>query len=145
MSERVVLVPSYLAHQGESFIFVSPASECKRCRHRPACVEGLVPRRVYRIVETREKTFECPIHGEMRPVRITISDLRAALPERIAIEGAIVNFHPIECDDMRESVYDLCNPPGVRPGDRVLIKKVEGILGDYEGERLVLCVISPFY
>ncbi|MGC9019790.1 MAG: UPF0179 family protein [Candidatus Methanodesulfokora sp.] len=144
MSERIILVPSYLAHQDESFIFISSASECNKCKHRPACVEGLMPGRVYRIIEVREKTFECSVHGEVKPVKITMSDLRAALPEKIAIEGALVNFPSIKCNDMRKRMYDLCNPPGIKPGDRVLIKKIEGVLGEYEGERLVLCVIRPY-
>lgn len=103
-----------------------------------------MPRKVYRIIEVREKTFECPVHGEVKPVKIVISDLRAALPEKIAIEGALVNFPYIKCDDMRKDLYDLCNPPGIKPGDRVLIKKVEGILGEYEGEKLILCILRPY-
>ncbi|WP_161969814.1 UPF0179 family protein [Candidatus Methanodesulfokora washburnensis] len=144
MFERIVLVPSYLAHRDESFIFVSPASECNKCKHRPACVEGLISGRIYRIIETREKTFECPVHGEVKPAKITMSDVRAALPEKVAIEGAIVNFTSIKCNDLRKDMYTLCNPVGIKPGDRVLVKKVEGFLGEYEGERLVLCIIRPY-
>ncbi len=125
MEGRFVLVPKYLARAGEKFQFVEYSSRCFECKYRAACVEGLVPGRVYLIKDVKDKELECPIHGLMVPAKVVVSDLEVAIPAKIAVRGATIIYNrPWRCSSLTCKYYSACFPVGVIPGDRIKIEEL---------------------
>ncbi len=126
--EIVSLAPSRLASKGFKFIFEGVSETCRRCRLRSACVDGLEEKRVYEIVDINwKKKFSCPLHGEVVVVTLRKAHLTVALPPGL-IEGVIIQYKPIECEDILCKNFPYCNPEGIKQGDKIKIIREIGPL-----------------
>ena len=145
MGRRVVtLIPEGQAKTGYRFLFTGPAEACRRCRLRSVCVENLTEGRVYEVMSAiPKKKFPCDLHGgEVVPVEVHIPPIEVAIPKRQAVVGAVLKFRPPSCPSECET-RDLCEPPGLKAGDR--IKIVEVLPRDLrcpKGEDLAACLVE---
>ncbi len=142
MEGRIVLVPKYLARIGEKFQFLEYSDRCFECKYRAACIEGLIPGRVYIIKGIKDKELECPIHGPMVPARVFVSDVEVAIPAKIAVKGATIIYNrPWRCGSLTCKYYPVCFPIGVIPGDKIRIEEFLGEIPSCEhfSEKRVSC------
>ncbi len=123
---KVTLIGVRLAKVGVEFVFDGPASECESCRLKNTCMSLDIGRR-YRVVGTRDIHHECPLHdGGVYAVEVVEMLTIVAIESRKALEGSKISFDPPRCDKNNCSIYDLCHPPWLRPGDKCTINSVLG-------------------
>ncbi len=128
--EIVSLVPSRLASKGFKFIFEGISEACRKCRLRAACVDGLEEGRVYEVVDINwKKKFGCPLHGEVVVVTLRKAHLTVALPTGL-IEGVVIQYKPIECENILCRNFQYCNPDGIRQGDKIKVIREIGPIKD---------------
>jgi len=121
----ITLVGIKQARKGFEFLHESPSEKCKKCEYYRVCIENLEVGRVYRVVGLREKVFPCPLHeGGARVVEVVESEISAAIPQKLALEGAIITFHKITCENFACKYRSLCFPIGIYEGDRCEIVSI---------------------
>ncbi len=83
---------------------------------------GLEPGRIYRVTSIRGKNLPCKLHGDgAKVVEVEESDIEASLESRLAVEGALISYRPMECERSDCEKRALCRPLGLRAGDRCKI------------------------
>lgn len=113
------------AKVGYRFVFVGIPQECKSCGLFRVCLGNLELGRVYEVVGVRSMAHDCALHEVgARVVEVRESEVEAALESRVAVEGGIVTFAPIRCVNEGCPYARLCNPVGLRYGDRCKVVKV---------------------
>jgi len=118
------LISEKCAKIGYKFVHEGGAEECKNCPLRKACIENLEEGRVYEVIGVRRKSHTCPLHGEkVVVVDVVQAAVEAAVKKRLAIEGVIISYHPIVCDEPCRFKL-ICQPQGLKSGDRVKIEKL---------------------
>lgn len=96
----------------------------------------LEPSRLYRIVEVREKIFQCRIHENgVKLVVVEESPVEAAMEDRLIVEGAVLTFSPIVCR-IECNNKSLCIPEGLRKNDKCQVIKVGEKLNCLAGLKL---------
>lgn len=130
----VTLVGKKQARKGFKFVFSAPSAQCENCEYGRVCVEKLKPGRVYQVVRLRENVFPCPLHeGGVRVVEVVEAEVSAAIPSKLAVEGATIVFKSPECETALCENATLCYPVGLKNGDKCIIVKVEEKLSCIEG------------
>ena len=126
----ITLVGVRQAKEGFVFIHQGPSSNCEHCEYYQVCIKNLEAGRVYKVVRLREKVFPCMLHeAGVRVVEVVESDILAALPSKLAIEGAVITFQKVECDIQSCEHYELCVPRGLANGNQCTVLKIgENIL-----------------
>lgn len=138
----VTLVGVRQARDGFVFIHQGISSECEDCECNEVCIKNLENGRVYKVVRVREKTFPCKLHEKgVRVVEVVESDILAALPSKLAIEGAVITFRKQECDVQACEHFEHCVPCGLLDGDRCVIVEVGGNVACSGGLSLVKVVL----
>lgn len=131
----ITLVGVKQARKGLEFLHEKPCEKCEKCEYCNVCTGNLEVGRVYRIVKLREKVLPCPLHeGGVRVVEVIESEVSAAIPQRIALEGAVITFHQVECGNFGCRNRSFCFPLGIYEGDRCEIvglgEKIDCMRGD---------------
>jgi len=117
-------VGAKLARPGMKFLHGTPNKICKSCKYYRVCMGNLEPGRVYEVVRVRPIKHECPLHeGGVIVVEVKEAEVYALIYRRLAIEGAIITYHPIFCENPC-SLSNLCVPLGLKDGDKCKIIKV---------------------
>ena len=128
MREReflITLISKSQARIGNVFINKGPCPECKDCRYFQVCIRNLEVGRVYKILRIREKTLLCDfLNTEMVVVEIEQAGINAAIPSKIAVEGAVVAINKIRCDIEDCKNIQLCFPIGIKNIDRCQVLSV---------------------
>jgi len=138
----ITLVGVRQAEEGFIFIHQGLSSGCEGCEYYQVCIENLEVGRVYKVVELREKVFPCRLHeAGVRVVEVVESDILAALPSKLAIEGAIITFQKVECDVQACEHHQLCVPRGLFNGDHCTILKIEENVSCSKGLPLAKAVL----
>ena len=123
---KITLIGVRLAKVGIEFVFNGPTSECEGCRLKNNCMNLDIGRR-YRVVGTRDTHHECPLHdGGVYAVEVVEMLTIVAIESRKALEGSKISFDPPRCDKNVCSIYDLCHPLWLRPGDKCTINSIVG-------------------
>jgi uncharacterized protein (UPF0179 family) len=129
----VTVVGKMQCKVGFEFVFGGPLAECRDCKVRNVCFH-LEENRRYRVRSIREVQHECKIHEDgVRVVEVEKIPMRAMIPAKAALEGAMLTFEEIECRNLRCSNYRLCKPLGALEGLRFRISSVER--GDVQCEK----------
>ncbi|MFZ2071947.1 MAG: UPF0179 family protein [Halobacteriota archaeon] len=136
----VTLIGAKQAKEGEEFIFCGAATKCDECRLKKSCANLEVGRR-YRIEKVREEIkHDCFVHEDgVRVIEVTEPPIELAIDARHAMKGFKVVFEPVDCEKTPE-LFELCNPEGLKEGDRCTILNVIGDVpgeGDKKGLKLV--------
>ena len=76
---------------------------------------------------------ECPLRGEVVVVKVKLANIKVIIPKAIAVPGAVIVFKPV-CDN---SYHPLCNPEGIKTGDRI---KITGCKESIDKERIICTV-----
>jgi len=115
------------AREGFRFLFEGSPELCRGCEFFNPCSKWLEPGRIYRVTSVRRRNLPCRLHGgEARVVEVEESCVEASLERRLAVEGALITYKPIECDEADCGRRALCRPLGLRAGDRCKILSVGG-------------------
>lgn len=132
----ITLIGKELAKKNLEFIYLGPSQECRDCKLRNACLNLEAGRR-YKIKAVRETSHECKIHeGGVKAVEVERVPITAALPAGMAVEGSTIKFSPADCGNIGCSHYTLCSPPGIKPGTKYKILKINGDVKCPEGKSL---------
>jgi len=124
----VTLVGSLQARVGYRFISSEPPSTCRGCRLFHVCIGVLEPGRVYEVVAVRRIKHSCPLHEEgVNVVEVVEATVEAALPSKIAVEGLIAQYRPPKCSLVDCEHRSLCQPQGLREGDRCRVVEARGL------------------
>jgi len=131
----ITLVGVKQARKGLEFLHEKPSEKCETCEYYRVCIGNLEVGRIYRIVGLREKVFSCPLHeGGVRVVEVVESEISAAVPQKIALEGAVIVFQQRMCENFACKNRSLCFPAGIYEGDRCKIvglgEKIDCEIGD---------------
>lgn len=137
--DRVItFVGAKQAKRGFKFLVVTPPTRCEKCEYHHVCIENLEVGRIYEVTRLRENVFPCPLHSEgVRVVEVVEADIPAAIPSRMAVEGASIVFRLHECEENLCKKADLCRPVGLMEGDKCVILAVEEEVECEEGLSLV--------
>ena len=121
----VTVVGKLQCKEGFEFVFGGPLAECRDCKVRNVCFH-LEENRRYRVKGVREVRHDCKIHEDgVRVVEVEKVPIRAAIPSKVALEGAMLTYEDTECRNLGCENYDLCRPRGTVDGMRFKILKIE--------------------
>ncbi len=122
----ITLVPKTFARKGYRFVFEGKVdSECKKCSLFNVCIKNLEPGRIYEIVNIRNKKHKCKIYeSEVLVVEVVEADVEAFIKTSMAVEGAIISYNPVNCNEYLCPNFKLCKPLGLKQGDKCKIIKV---------------------
>jgi uncharacterized protein (UPF0179 family) len=124
------------AKVGFTFLAGKPSRQCVNCRLYKVCVGKLEPLRLYRVLEVREKTFQCRIHKDgVKLVTVEESPVEAAMEDRLIVEGALLTFSPIICR-IECNNKGLCIPEGLKENDKCQVVKIGEKLNCLAGLKL---------
>lgn len=127
LGRKVTVVGESQARVGYAFVFNGPAEACFKCKYYKACLEGLEEGRVYAVRSVLDKALDCKLHsGAGRLVEIEEEAIEAAVEEKKAILGALIDFRAVECGNRVCGNRGLCNPVGLRHGDKCRVVKAGG-------------------
>ena len=119
---RITVVGAYQAREGFRFLFEGAPKLCEDCEFFRACLGGLELGRIYRVTSIRRKNLPCKLHGDgAKVVEVEESSVEASLEPRLAVEGALVSYRPMECEKSDCEKKALCRPLGLRVGDKCKI------------------------
>lgn len=117
------------AKEGFLFLHEGPVKECEGCRLFKVCMMNLEPKRVYQVVEVREKVFPCTFHEEgARVVKVMEPALQVAIESRYVFPQGIITYTPQDCDEADCENYRHCVPHGLIAGDKGKIVEIIGPL-----------------
>jgi len=142
-NSKITLISKTSARIGYKFIHEGGTKECIKCPLKKVCIDNLRVGRIYEVIKIRGKEHSCLVHEDkVVIVEVREAAIEAAIENRIAIEGVIIRYRPIECDKM--CIYrTLCQPRGLEEGDRVKIKKIEENINCPMGLNLVKASLRP--
>ena len=119
VKSRITIVGWRQAKEGFRFLHEGPLKECEGCKLFHVCMMNLEPKRVYEVVEVREKAFPCTFHEKgARVVRVVESDYRVAIERKYAFPQGIITYKPQECRETSCDNYVNCVPHGLKEGDK---------------------------
>jgi len=121
----VTLIGSAYAKKGTKFVYLGETSLCKQCEYYNVCQSNLEKDRVYEVIDVKNVTHPCELHyNDVVLVEVQEAEIISVLPSKKAIEGAIVEFDPLVCDNHNCNFFNICNPVGLIKGDKVQVTKV---------------------
>lgn len=125
MREVFTLVGEALAKKGSRFIAVETPEVCKSCSLFEVCMKNIVVGRAYEVIEVRNRWHYCRLHeGKLIVVKVLELPIEVVLKKQIAMEGAIIKFSPMECNEIKCKLKKYCKPSGLRTGERIKILKI---------------------
>lgn len=122
---KITIVGLKQAKEGFLFLHEGPLKECEGCSLFKVCMMSLEPKRVYKVVEVREKIFPCKFHEEgARVVKVVEPDLQVAIESRYVFPQGIITYTPQDCLEVDCENYRYCVPQGLTAGDKGKIVEI---------------------
>lgn len=122
MKEVITLVGEGIAKKGLKFTAIEAPQICRLCNLFDICMKNVIAGRSYEIVEVRGKKHYCKLYeGKLVVVKAIELPMEIVLKKNMAIEGAIIKFSWIECNEMNCALRNLCKPIGLKIGERIKI------------------------
>ncbi|CAB3289097.1 conserved protein of unknown function [Methanocaldococcus lauensis] len=122
---KITLIGSRLAKTGKEFIYLGMIEECNNCKFKRLCHGNLEVGRLYKIISVRSANHPCPVHEDgVKVVEVVLADLTIMVESKKAIEGVILNYEPINCDNFDCVYYNFCKPEFIKEGEKFKIKNV---------------------
>ncbi len=118
---QITLVGERQAVVGHEFVYRGPQPECRACRVKTVCLNQETGRR-YRVVQVRDISHPCLLNEERaRVVEAEPAPPECSLPERGAVEGALIGYEPLVCANAACPHFRVCHPVGIERGTRLRI------------------------
>lgn len=125
MRSTFTLVGEALAKKGSRFVAIEAPEACRSCNLFEVCMKNIVVGRTYEVIEVRDRWHYCRLYeGKLIVVKVLELPIEVVLRKQIAMEGAIIRFSPMECDEVKCRLKRHCKPSGLRAGERIKILKV---------------------
>jgi len=138
----ITLVNSNVAKNGYKFVFEKPSEICLTCNLRKVCVERLEQGRIYEIIKVRDKKHFCKLLNDfVSVVEVKLSPIEIFVERRIALEGVIVSYNPIECKTTCLN-KSLCAPLGLFKNDKIKIEKILHHIKCQNGKNLAKVLVT---
>jgi len=142
-NSKITLINKAAAKIGYKFIHEGGTKDCQKCPLKKVCIDNLETGRIYEVVKIRRKEHPCLVHEDkVVIVEVIEAAIEAAIKTRIAIEGVIIRYRPVECDE-KCSNRIICQPRGLERGDRVKIEKIKEKINCPRGLKLVKASLRP--
>ncbi len=95
---KISMIGSTLAKEDQVFTYVGPAEECTQCTFSKVC-QNLEMGKRYRVAALRRITHDCLVHEGKKVTVVEVEEipLEISIPERKALEGALVTLDEEEC------------------------------------------------
>ncbi|MCS3923053.1 UPF0179 family protein [Methanosalsum natronophilum] len=121
----ITLIGTRIAKKGLEFIFEGECPECSKCRLKNICMR-LEKGRKYQIVNIRNETLhDCFIHDQgVVAIEVIKAPIKTTLQSRKAINGSKVVYESQKCNDDSCEIYKICNPKGIKDGDKATITEI---------------------
>lgn len=134
----ITLIGTGLAEVGKEFYFEGPNWKCQDCKLKGVCF-NLEKGSRYRIVEVRNQKHECPDFDGDSVVAVDVEKIptRASIPKKQAIEGGIITFQEIKCNNIGCENYQRCRAYGKQDGQKYHIVRICGDIICPIGEKIV--------
>jgi len=139
----VTLVGELQAKPGFKFVFQGASEVCANCKLREVCAAKLEPNTVYKVVEVLKKRHRCPLReGWVVVAKVVEAEVEALLDAKMAVEDAIVTFRRRKCKNTSCALWDVCQSPYVKEGEKYRVLRVErnGVLCD--GKKMLKVLLS---
>ncbi|MEM0160194.1 MAG: UPF0179 family protein [Thermoplasmata archaeon] len=122
MKVSVTLISKKLAKPGTVFQFLGPLVDCKDCSLKNVCFD-LDFGKFYRITGLRAKEHACILYQDNKVVSIEIEEIPAQLnlPKKQAIDGGIITYSELNCDNIDCDNYSFCKMLGLKDGMKITI------------------------
>lgn len=122
----ITLISLGNVRKGYKFLFEGTITdECKTCSLSKICIGNLEKGRVYEVINVRGKKYRCKAFNiDLVVAEVKEAEIEATIHTSLAMEGAIITFKPINCSNISCNYYELCNPIGLRNGDKCKIVKI---------------------
>jgi len=132
----VTLVGERQAKPGYEFIYNGSLPDCKDCKLKTVCF-NLVEGRKYRVKDVRSIHHDCQIHEEgVRVVEVDAVPLEIAIPDRMALEGAVITLDEQTCNNLGCEKEDLCTRHGLKVGLKYKVAEVGEDVQCPEGRKM---------
>lgn len=122
----ITLISYITAKEGFRFVFTGPSEECLGCRFRRVCVDKLKVGQIYEVKKVYGILNKCPINEYVVTVDVSEAEIEVAMSRKAVIEGAIVSYNKIPCDNVKCPNYSRCSSNLVIKPLKVKIVKVLG-------------------
>jgi len=120
----ITLVTRAQARRGTRFS-IKIHSTCKKCPFLNACIGKLREGLTYEVVNVRKISHICPLtKAEMVVVEVIEVPKTIALPSKMAMEGVILTYKPIQCNYYTCPYYEYCFPKGFRSREKIIIERI---------------------
>ena len=125
----VTLISASQAREGLTFIHRGESPGCRDCEYYKVCIGNLEAGRIYRITKVRDRVLRCKLHDlDMNVVEVVEAEVTAAIPSKMAVEGATIEFKTPDCGRDDCDNYNICFPVGLVAGDRCKVLRVMEVL-----------------
>jgi uncharacterized protein (UPF0179 family) len=139
---KITLVGSRQAKEGFVFLHEGTLTECKECDYFKVCMMNLEPKRVYKIIEVREKLFPCNFHEDgARVVKVVETGQKVVIDRKYVFPQGIITYKPQECTENTCEHYLQCLPLGLEDGNKGKIIEVIGQIQCPHERSLVLVTL----
>ncbi len=124
----ITLIGKELAKEGQEFVFLGPAEDCKDCRFKSSCVGNLEENRKYVIVDVKDNEQKCPVHAEgaVVPVEVDRAPIDLLTTSKSIFEGSTFTFNAPDCDEETCEFRELCFPEGLIENDKCIVLNHDG-------------------
>lgn len=134
----ITLIGEAQAKTGNRFYYLGPLTECKDCRLKGVCF-NLEPGHLYEITALRDTQHDCELHeSKARVVEVMKVPVPVAIQGKKAIDGSMITFEAVKCDNIGCENYIMCHPAGIKDGMKMSISDVIGDIECQIGEKMVL-------
>ncbi|NLI73858.1 MAG: UPF0179 family protein [Euryarchaeota archaeon] len=138
----ITLIGEHQAKIGEMFVYRGPLTECRDCKLKAVCF-NLDAGSLYRIINVRDVKHDCRMHEEgVRVVEVKKEQHASALSIRSAIEGSMITFEAIKCDELGCENWRICHPIGVENQMKFRVAKVGKELSCPAGHRMMSVMLE---
>jgi uncharacterized protein (UPF0179 family) len=133
------------AKQGYTFLYEGMAKKCENCSYRNVCHGNLTPKKIYRVLELRDKTVNCNVYvGKARLVGVYEAEIEAVVEPRHAFPMAVIRYKPQICSIYTCKYFEKCFPVGLSEGMSFKILETrESFQCPTSGKRLVEVLLLP--
>lgn len=135
---QITLIGVDLAEVGKEFYFEGSNWKCQDCRLKNVCF-NLEEGSRYRIIEVRNQKHECPDFDGDSVVAVNVEKIPvvASIPKKQAIEGGVITFQEIECNNIGCKNYQRCRAYGKQDGQKYRIVRIYGDIDCPNDEKIV--------